>query len=213
VVTPARLALLVFRRTRATKVVVYEGEMDEVLGVVYAKTVFLSPDRPLADLVRPVYYVPEMKTVEGLLRDFRDRKIQFAVVVDEYGGVAGVVTLEDCLEAIVGDIEDETDRPGADPVQRLGESEYLLAGDLSVRSWVDLFDLDLPEADGRYTTVAGFVTALLGRVPRPGDAVRWRNLEFTADEVRHRRLTRVRLRLLGPVPEPEEPEWGLDEDF
>jgi len=201
-VTPTRLVLVIFRRTRQTKIVVYEDEMDNVLGIVYAKTAFLNPDRPLVELVRPVSYVPETKRVEDLLRNFRAEKRQFAVVVDEYGGVSGIVALEDCLEQIVGAIEDETDQPAADPVQRLGESEYVLAGNLSIRSWADLFDLDLPEGGGLYTTLAGFVTSLLGRMPGPGDSVRWRNLEFTVEKVRNRRVTRVRVRLLEESAAP-----------
>lgn len=193
--TPTRVAGLIFRRSRHTKMLVYEREMDNVLGAVYAKTVLLSPDQPLADLVRPVYYVPESKTVESLLKDFRRQRIQFAVVVDEFGGLAGLVTLEDCLEEIVGEIEDETDRPAPPPVVAVGESEYLLAGTLSIRSWGDRFDTVLPATGGRYSTVGGFITSLLGRMPRAGDTVRWRNLEFIVEEVRHRRLTRVRLKL------------------
>jgi CBS domain containing-hemolysin-like protein len=194
-VTPMPLVLAVFRQMKHSKMLVYEQAMDNIVGVVYAKTAFLNPEKPLADLVRPVYYVPEMKTVESLLKDFRARKIQFAVVVDEYGGVSGLVTLEDCLEQIVGEIEDSKDRPGTPPVERLSESEYILAGDLSIRSWADAFDLDVPDEPGRYSTLAGFLTTLLGRLPRPGDTVEWRNLTFTVDEVRRHRVTRVRLRL------------------
>ena len=204
--TPTPRVLDLFRRSRHTKIVVYEGGIDETRGVVYAKTAFLAPDRPLATLVRPVHYAPEMKTVESLLKEFRAKRIQFALVVDEYGGVAGLVTLEDCLEEIVGEIEDETDRPGPEPVRRLGPAEYLLAGNLSIRSWADLFDQDRPDIGGRYSTVAGFVTSLLGRVPRQGDAATWRNLEFTVEEVRRRRVMRVRLRLLdvaGGAPSEE----------
>jgi len=187
-----------FRRSRLTKLLVYDGKMDNVVGVVYAKTAYLQPEGPLRRLVRPVYFVPESKTVESLLKEFRSRRIQFAVVVDEYGGLAGVVTLEDCLELIVGEIEDETDQPAPPPVVRVGPTEYLLAGDLSVRSWEDLFGVDLPESAGRYATVAGFVTSLLGRLPAAGEAVRWRNLEFIAEEVHRLRIVRVRVRLLEP---------------
>ena len=185
--------------------VVYEDEMDNIVGVVYAKTAFLSADRPLAELVQPVYYVPEMKTVESLLKDFRARKIQFAVVVDEYGGVSGIATLEDCLEQIVGRIEDDTDRPAAEPVQRVSDTEYVLAGNLSIRSWADAFDLDVPDEGGRIATVAGFITSLLGRLPRPGDAAEWRNLQLVVEEVRHHRVTRVRLRLVAEDDEPAPP--------
>jgi putative hemolysin len=195
-VTPMPIVLTVFRRTRHTKIVVYEDDMDHIAGVVYAKTAFLNPERTLSELLRPVYYVPETKPIEGLLKDFRARKIQFAVAVDEFGGVAGIVTLEDCLEQIVGEIRNETDRPAAEPVQRVGQAEYLLAGDLSIRSWADSFDLEMPEEGGGYSTVAGFVTYLLGRMPRPGDTAEWRNLQFVVEEVQRRRVMRVRLRLL-----------------
>jgi putative hemolysin len=196
-ITPMAIVLTVFRRTRHSRMVVYEDDMDNIAGVVYAKTAFLNPDRTLSELLRPVYYVPETKPVEGLLKDFRARKIQFAVAVDEYGGVAGIVTLEDCLEQIVGEIQGEADRQAVDPVQRVSEAEYLLAGDLSIRSWADSFDLEVPEEGGRYSTVAGFVTDLLGRMPRPGDTAEWRNLQFVVEEVKRRRVTRVRLRLSG----------------
>jgi len=199
--TPMDQVLHLFRESRLTKILVYDGKMDNVVGVVYAKTAYLQPEGPLRQLVRPVYVVPEVKTVESLLKDFRSRRIQFAVVVDEYGGLAGVVTLEDCLELIVGEIADETDRPTDPSVQKLSESEYLLAGDLSVRSWEDLFGVDLPGGGVRYATVAGFVTSLIGRLPAGGESVRWRNLEFTIEDVRRRRIQRVRLRLL-PAEDP-----------
>jgi CBS domain containing-hemolysin-like protein len=196
IVTPMPVVLAVFRRMKLSKMVVYEHEMDNMVGMVYAKTAYLNPGKPLDALVRPVYYVPETKSVESLLRDFRARKIQFAVVVDEYGGVSGIVSLEDCLEQIVGAIEDETDQPAAEPVRRVSDTEYVLAGNLSIRSWAEAFDLDVPDEGGRYSTVAGFLTSLLGRLPRPGDTVRWRNLQFTVSEVRHHRVTRVGLKLL-----------------
>jgi putative hemolysin len=204
---PMDEVLALFRKSRLTKLLLYDGKMDHVVGIVYAKTAYLHPEGPLRRLVRPVYFVPEMKTVESLLKEFRSRRIQFAVVVDEFGGLAGVVTVEDCLELIVGDIEDETDRPTAEPVQRLGTSEYRLAGDLSVRSWEDLFGACLPEGGGRYATLAGFVTSLIGRLPEQGERIRWGNVEFRIEEVRRRRITWVRVRLLDasePAPATEE---------
>jgi len=201
--TPMPEVLETFRRTRLTKLLVYQGRMDHVVGLVYAKTAYLHPAGPLARLVRPVCFVPETKTVESLLREFRERGIQFAVVVDEYGGLAGVVTLEDCLELVVGEIEDETDRPSVPAVQRLSETEYRLAGDLSVHGWEEVFGVDLPEAGGRFTTLAGFLTSLAGRLPAPGDRIRWRNLEFVVESVRRRRIERVRVRLCPPETEED----------
>jgi putative hemolysin len=146
-----------------------------------------------------------MKTVESLLRAFRADRTQFALVVDEYGGVAGLVTLEDCLEEIVGEIEDEDGGPAAEPLEQVSPTEYLLAGNLSVRSWSDLFARVPPSDAGRYSTVAGLMASLLGRVPKQGDTARWQNLELTVEEVRHRRVTRVRLRLLGTGEGPASP--------
>jgi len=205
VLTPTAEAIRLFASSRHTKIVVYDGRLDEARGVVYAKTALLHPERPLAELVRPVHYVPETKTVESLLRAFRADRTQFALVVDEYGGVAGLVTLEDCLEEIVGEIEDEDGGPAAEPLEQVSPTEYLLAGNLSVRSWSDLFARVPPSDAGRYSTVAGLMASLLGRVPKQGDTARWQNLELTVEEVRHRRVTRVRLRLLGTGEGPASP--------
>jgi putative hemolysin len=161
-----------------------------------------------------------MKTVEDLLKEFRNLKIQFALVVDEYGSLVGLVTLEDCLEAIVGSIEDETDQPAHRPIQPLSETEYLLDGDLSVRTWADEFGQEVPDIGSRYATVAGLLTWILGRVPRRYDSVHWRNMQFIIEEVKSRRVTRVRLRLLHGVrgaeaeAEPKEVDYFIeDEDF
>jgi len=230
VLMPTRLVLGMFRSSQQTKIVVYEDEIDRIRGAVYAKDAFLNPDKPLADLVRPVRFVPVMKTVEDLLKEFRALKIQFALVVDEYGSLVGLVTLEDCLEAIVGSIEDETDEAGHRPIQPVSEAEYLVDGDLSVRTWADEFGVEVPDVGARYATVAGFLTWLLGRVPRKFDSVHWRNMEFVVEDVHSRRVTRVRIKLLhgarGPVVRPggtggpaaeaapgEEKPFNKDEDI
>jgi CBS domain containing-hemolysin-like protein len=217
---PTRLVLGMFRSSQQTKIIVYEDEIDRIRGAVYAKDAFLNPDKPLAELLRPVHFVPVMKTVENLLKEFRNLKIQFALVVDEYGSLVGLVTLEDCLEAIVGSIEDETDQPAHRPIQPLSETEYLLDGDLSVRAWADEFGQEVPDIGSRYATVAGFLTWILGRVPRRYDSVHWRNMQFIIEEVKSRRVTRVRLRLLHGVrgaeaeAEPKEVDYFIeDEDF
>lgn len=173
-----------FRRTRHKRVVVCRDSPDEVIGLLSARNVFLHPDRPAAELVEPVHFVPEQQTVEMLLKVFRERKIQIAVVVDEYGGTAGLVTLEDCLEEIVGDIHDEHDRPQA-PVERLSERRFLLAGDLGMRAWRDFLLAEL-DTEMDVATLGGFVTGLLGRIPRQGDSCSYGNLRFTVEEVSHR---------------------------
>jgi len=183
-----------FARTRLRKIPVYEGEIDNILGVVHAKTTLLDPRRPLRELVRPVPFVPEEARIERTLMQLRDGRHQMAIVVDEYGGVAGLITLEDIVEEIVGDIEETHDAPRVDPVRKIAPDEYLLDGDLPVHEWVEAFKIEL--AEKRISTVGGFVTSLLGRIGEVGDVTHYRNLQFTVEEIRRRRISKIRLKLL-----------------
>lgn len=184
-----------FVRRRDSKIPVYRGSIDEVEGVLLAKDVYFRPEKDLADLVRKVPFVPETKTVESLLRQFRKEGQSVAIVLDEYGGTEGMVTLEDILEAIVGEIEDEYDR-GEDPVRQVGKDAYLLAGGLSIREWEQIFGVDLP-AEG-VGTLGGFIVFSLGRLPKKGDVVRYRNLSFTVRRVAGRRVQRILVEVTGP---------------
>ncbi len=185
-----------FRQTRLRKIPVYRGDVDNILGVVHFKRVALDPDRPLDRMVRKVPYVPEAASAERLLMQFRVRKAQLAIVVDEYGGTAGLVALEDVLEEIVGDIPDaEGDQPPP-PVEQLGDNDYRIDGALPIHEWSEAFGEDL--AAKRISTIGGFVTSLLGRLPREGDVVSYRNLTFTVEAARGRRIERMRLRLRPP---------------
>jgi CBS domain containing-hemolysin-like protein len=184
-----------FVRKRDSTVPVYRGSIDEIDAVLRAKDVYFSKERDLSKLARKVTFVPETKTVESLLREFRNEKRSVAIVVDEYGGTEGMVTLEDILEAIVGEIEDEYDR-GEEPVRKVGEDAYLLAGGLSIREWSQTFGMDLP-AEGA-DTLGGYIVFSLGRLPVEGDVVRYRNLEFTVKRVVGRRVQRILARATGP---------------
>jgi putative hemolysin len=185
-------------RTRRRKIPVYEKDVDHVLGVVHAKRLLLpSTPPPLRELVAKVPFVPEAANVERLLLQFRVTRTQMAIVVDEYGGTAGLVTLEDVLKEIVGDMPDVRGAPGP-AVQRLSECEYLLEGDLAIHEWEDAFKIDL--SSGQISTVGGFVISLLGRIPREGDQAQYRNLRFTVVSMRRRRIGTLRLELLGGAP-------------
>jgi putative hemolysin len=184
-----------FRRTGLRKIPVYERDIDNIVGVVHAKRLFLRPDAPVREHVRDVIFVPEAADLEKLLLQFRVKRRQMAMVVDEYGGLAGLVTLEDALEEIVGDIPDtEGERP-PQPVQRIGGNAYLVDGMLSVHEWVDAFHMDI--AIERYRTIGGFVASLLGRMPRVGDEATYRNLRFEVVSMRGRRIGRLRIELQG----------------
>lgn len=196
------------RRTRLKKVPVYEGAIDNIVGLVYAKILFFEPDKPLRELVSPVRFVPDLINAEQLLQHFRATKSQIAIAVDEFGGVTGLVTLEDVIEQIVGEIRRPDELPDEPDVRQISDTEYEVNARLSVRYWAETFGLD--DVSDRVSTVGGLVAARLGRTVQPGHVVRVGNLELTVVRVAGRRPERIRLRLLpfgddgsGPAPDPE----------
>lgn len=177
-----------------TKIPVYARHVDNIVGIVYLRQLFLQPGTPLERLLQPVHFVPEQKTVESLLEFFRKIGIDMAVVVDEYGGIAGTVQLEDIAAELFGRIEPVAD---IEPIKQLGPFQYRLAGDLPIHDWADVFGIDLEET--RLSTVGGLVTTLLGRMPRKGDIAYIGNLKFTVERVRRHRIEAVILSL-EPAP-------------
>ena len=129
-----------------------------------------------------------------MLLQFRTREAQMAVVVDEYGGTAGVVTLQDVLEEIVGSIPDPHEAARGPAVKKLGEREYLIDANLAIHEWAEAFKTDL--SPKRISTVGGFVTSLLGKIAQVGDSAVYRNLQFTVESMRGRRIAQLRLELL-----------------
>ncbi|RPI61666.1 MAG: HlyC/CorC family transporter [Planctomycetaceae bacterium] len=193
VTSPPEEVAATFRKSRLRRLPVYEGDIDHILGIVHAKRFLLSSGTALCELLAKVPFVPEAANAEKVLTLFRVTRTQMAVVVDEYGGTAGLVTLEDVLEQIVGDIPSpgDVERP---PVERLSESEYLVDAALGIHEWGDVFGTDLQAR--RVSTVGGFVTSLLGRIPQVGQTVAYRNLRFTILTMAGRRIGRMKLELL-----------------
>jgi putative hemolysin len=186
-----------FTRSHLAKIPVYEGQIDNVTGVIFARAVLLEPDVRKLDLRRllqPVRFVPDFFTLDRVLATFRQTKSQFAVVVDEYGSVTGVVALEDIVEQMVGDIYAPHDQPERATV-RVGPDEYLVAGDLSVADWIQAFGARVDS--GQTATVAGVIASRLNRVPRQGDTLELGHLQMTVESMRGRRVERVRLKLLA----------------
>jgi putative hemolysin len=195
---PAAELIDLFRETGFRKIPVYRGDLDDILGVIHAKRLLLHPGTPLEELVRPVSFLPEAANLEKVLAQFRKTGRQMAVVVDEYGGTAGLVTLEDVLEEIVGDIPDYREAPSRPAVQKLSPTQYLVSGDLSIRDWVEAFRLE--PVKGRIGTIGGLTAALLNRIPREGDSVDYHNLRLTVHAMRRRRVEAVRLDWIGGQP-------------
>jgi len=169
-----------------TKMPVYVKKMDNVVGMIHLRQLLLKPGCSLDKLVQPVQFVPEQKTVESLLEFFRKTGTDVAVVVDEYGGIAGSVRLEDIAEELFGRMEMVS---GIEPIKQLGPFQYRLAGDLAIHDWADVLGIDLEET--RLSTIGGLVTTLLGTIPRKGDVAHLGNVKFTVDRVSRHRIETV----------------------
>jgi len=182
-------------RTKHTKVPVYEGTIDRIVGLVYAKDVLASSARDVRAILQQVDFVPETKSLESQLQIFRETGKQMAVVIDEYGGTSGLVTLEDVLEQIVGPIQDEYEAAEKEPVTKLGPTRYEVSGKLSIKDWNDLFVTQLVPA--QCDTVGGFISIVLGHVPRVGEKVTYQNLQFTVSSMARHRIERILLEIDG----------------
>jgi len=190
-----------FVETKYSRIPVVRGSIDTVVGVVHVKdaleAVRAGATGTVAGLMREAYFVPETKKVSELLREFQRRHLWMAIVVDEYGGVSGLVTVEDLLEEIVGEISDEHEDE-REPVSRIGESAYSVSGKANIEVVRDLFGRG-PE-DEEFTTVGGFLTSRLGHIPRAGETYRESDLRFTVEEADRRRVHRVKIE---PVASPQ----------
>jgi putative hemolysin len=177
--------------SRRRRLPVCGRDLDVIKGVLVTRDLYLDPEAPIKTLIRPVHFVPEQINLVQLIRYFRDQNTHFAVVVDEYGGTAGVVAMEDVVGRIVGDLpDDDTTRPPV-TTERIDQDTYRLPGNLSVRVWADRFAVG--EIDRHIDTVGGLILAKLGRLPRVGDSVRIRNLTLTVEQMRKRRVEQVLL--------------------
>jgi putative hemolysin len=175
-------------RRRLNWVPVIDEDPDHVIGCVKLRDLYLRGERSVRQLVMPVKFVPEVADALDLLRDFRADRTAEAVVVDEWGGTAGIVTVEDVFEEIVGELRVEGEERER-PVVPLGEGRFRVTGALSIRDWNDEFGFRVVPTE--YETVGGFVTALLGRIPKAGDVARAGDLVFEVSEVRGRRVLAV----------------------
>ena len=168
---------------------------DDIVGLAYTKDLIRAERDgrggiPVLELARPVRFIPENKPVARLMREMQAGKFHLAIVVDEYGGIAGLITLEDCLEELVGEIVDEYDTEEA-TVERLPNGDYLVDGGTSIDDLNDLLDVQLPNED--WDTIAGFVFGSLEHVPEPGEAVEFDGWRFITEEVEGRRIRRIRI--------------------
>ena len=191
-----------YREQQYSRVPVYKETLDKIEGFVFVKDLILlpaavDPGHPITPLVRPAHFVPETKRVFELLQEFQRNRLQMAIVVDEYGGTAGLVTLEDLLEEIVGEIRDEYDVE-VEPVVDEGNGTFVFSGKAHVQELADRLRVDVE--GGAFETVGGFLMSQLGRVPASGERFEVDGLQVEVLEAERRRITRVRMRRPEPVP-------------
>jgi CBS domain containing-hemolysin-like protein len=192
-------------------VVTEDDDRDRVRGLVHVSTLVRQlmregPHAPIEPLVSDALIVPETKPLDDLLADLQRQRTSMAIVVDEYGRVVGVVTVEDIIEEVVGEIADETD-PAAGEIRRLANGDWFVRGHVAVADLAD-YGLDLPVDSDAYNSVGGFVFAELGRLPRRGDTVNADGYSIRVESVRENRIEAVRIRERGRVPRREGREAG-----
>jgi putative hemolysin len=194
-----------FREQEYSRIPVYKENLDNILGVIFVKDLIrLADDGKDSDsilpLLRPATFVPETKRVSDLLREFQRKQVQLAMVVDEYGGTAGLATLEDLLEEIVGEIRDEYDVE-AEPVVEIGQGTYVFSGKANFAEVRDRLHVEI-EPEG-FETVGGYVLTRVGRVPSVGETFELDGLVVEVVEAERRRIHRVKIRRAAPVASVE----------
>ncbi len=177
-----------------SRIPVYADTIDNIVGILYAKDVLAALVRKeaieLKRLIRPPYFVPETKRIDSLLKEFKRRHVHIAIAVDEYGGTAGIISLEDIIEEIVGEIQDEFDEE-ADQITQIGENAWRCDAKIHLDDLNEVIGSQLPS--GEYDSLAGYVVNLFERIPSVGEEVRALDLRFTVESMEGHRLITIRI--------------------
>lgn len=175
----------------------YQDNIDDITGVVFAYDLFDSP-KSIADIIRPVKLIPASKKSKDLLAEFRQSNSSVAIVIDEYGGTAGMVTIEDLIEEVVGDIQDEYDRED-EFIKQLNENTFVLNGNTELDELQERFpEIMLKESDDEYETVAGYIINHIGRIPKVNEELFIQGNKFIISKATPNRLDTVKLILKDP---------------
>ncbi len=180
------------RKTRHTRIPVYEETIDNILGVIYTREFLVEEATELRSFIRPIIFVPETMKLDDVFLEFQSKKKNIAIIVDEYGGTSGLITMEDILEEIVGEIYDEFDTP-EEEIKKVSPNTYIVKGGVSLRDLNEELELDLPleEAD----TLAGFLLEHLERFPKPQEKIKTGNIEFIVEHIKKNRIRLVTVKV------------------
>jgi magnesium and cobalt transporter len=182
---------------------VHGGGIDNIIGILHVKdllTFWSEEHLDLKDILRTPYFIPETKKISHLLRELRDKKSHMAIVIDEYGGTAGLVTIEDIIEEIIGEIRDEYDNDESLMVAT-DEGDLVVDARLEIEKLVEHFNLEVPK--GNFESVGGFIISLLGRVPQPQETITHPPLEMTIESADARKIRKVRVRMRKEEAKPD----------
>ncbi len=191
---------------RYSRIPVYDETIDEIKGIVYIKDILLSTKNKsvkVKNLVKEAYYIPETKQVNELFEDLRKNRKQIAIVVDEYGGTAGIVTMEDILEEIVGEIYDEYDIVEND-YEKIDENTYILNGGMSVSDVEKVLDIEIPEGD--YDTISGYLMEELGRIPKENEKpiIEKEDVIYKIESIKDKRIIKIKACKIDKIEEQDE---------
>ena len=196
ITTPVTEVLETIIAAGHSRIPVYEGDVDHITGILYAKDLLklwgkLPEEISIRSICRKAYFIPETKTTADLLKEFKVRRVHMAVAVDEYGGTSGIITIEDILEEIVGEIQDEHDPVEQSGISRLDNGSYILDARSHIEDVEDELNVQLPR--GEYDTLGGFLSHLMGHVPVQGEQGRYETLLFTVEEADARKVSTIRV--------------------
>ncbi len=169
------------------KLPVYDGKIDNIQGVLLLRDALLNRNKPIRELITEAVFVPEQKSVESLMEFFKKEKLDIAIVVDEYGGVAGLLTMKDIISELLGASSSDLE----ETLKQVTEKECILSGSLAFHDWADFLGLEVENNSS--STLGGFVTTLIGKIPQKGDSVVYENIKFTVEEMDRYRVKSIRL--------------------
>ncbi len=192
---PYEEVIRVISQEQYSRIPVYEDNVDNIIGILYVKDLLILENKQqtqfyLKNYIRPPYFTYEFKSIKELFKEMRTNRIHMAIVVDEYGGTEGIVTIEDLIEEIVGDIEDEYDKKIND-IQVIKENEYVVNGNVRIDVINELIGTNIQSED--FDTIAGFVIGVMDRIPQPGEVVEYQNIKFIIEGIDKNRVEKIRI--------------------
>ena len=194
--TPVSEVLETIIEAGHSRIPVYEGDVDHITGILYAKDLLklwgkLPEEVSIRSICRKAYFIPETKTTADLLKEFKMRRVHMAVAVDEYGGTSGIITIEDILEEIVGEIQDEHDPVEQSGISRLDDGSYIFDARSHIEDVEEELNVQIPR--GEYDTLGGFLSHLLGHVPVQGEQGQYGTILFTVEEADARKVSTIKV--------------------